>query len=96
MDGVEGCTFADLVASEPKGDATVGGDVVADTTYVNVVFTCAFEGHGVDVVLGIVDEGYSRGSLKGFANLGNSEGFLGFDPDTFGVAAEAGDTDAGG
>ena len=59
--GVEGSALADLVAGEPEGDAVIVGEVFADAADVDIVFASGLEGHGVDVVLRVVDESDARG-----------------------------------
>ena len=81
LDCVESCALADLVACEPKRDAVVVGEVLADAPYVDIVFASGLERHGVDVVLRVVDESDARSGYESLADLLDSEGSLGLDPD---------------
>lgn len=69
LDSVEGSALAYLVASEPEGIAVVVGEVLTNTTYINIILTCTLERHWVNVVLRIVLECYARSSLQSLADL---------------------------
>ena len=88
LDRIEGSPLADLVAREPERATMVVGQVLADASHEDVILARRLQGHGIDIVLGIIDEGHARSLLEGVADLLYRERALGFEPDALGMAAE--------
>jgi len=66
----------------------VVGQVLADAPHEDVILARRLQGHGIDIVLGIIDEGHARSLLEGVADFLYRERALGLEPDTLGMAAE--------
>ena len=47
LNGIQGCTLTDLVAREPEGKTTIIAEILADTTYVDIILACCLERHGI-------------------------------------------------
>ena len=54
LHSIQGCTLANLVATEPEGQAVLVRDILAHTTYEDVVLASSLQRHGVNEVSGVV------------------------------------------
>ena len=61
LDGVEGGAFFDLVADDPECESVVAAEVLADSSDVDGVFAGAVDGHGIDVVAGLIEYNHTGG-----------------------------------
>ena len=95
LDGVESSTLADLVANNPNVHAVFAGEVFADTANVNVVGAHEVERHRIDVVCRIVAKLEAFAVLDSIADFFDGKSAFRFEADSFGMAAEGRNADAG-
>ena len=76
-----------MVSYAPECESVGVGEVFADASDLDVVFTCAEEWHGVFVFVGVVDEFDAFSVEECFAYVGEVEWLFSFDPDAFAMGA---------
>ena len=74
----------------------VVSQILADTSYINIVLASEEERHRIFLFLGIVHELDTLALADSLLELFDANRFLGFDPNGFAVAAERWNTHAGG
>lgn len=88
LHGIEGGTFANLIATEPEGEAVLEGKVFADAAHVDLVVAGCLKRHGVDELRGVVFHDDARGGFEGAARLVRRYLELGLYPDALAVTAQ--------
>ena len=80
LHGIERCSLAYLVASEPQGDAIVVGKVLTHTSNVDIILACALKRHRVNILLRVILKGHTGSGCESLANLADSERLLCLNP----------------
>ena len=78
--GIEGSTLANLVATEPEGQAVLVREVFAHATNEDVVLAGSLQRHGVHEVSGVVDQRTARSCSDSLLCLFDADGALGLYP----------------
>ena len=95
MDGIESCSFADLITNDPKGKGIGDHLVFTNATNEAVVLSNGVERDRVEAFCGIIAKVNALGFSKDGLGLGNSGGFFKNRGDGDGVRAHDGNTHAG-
>jgi hypothetical protein len=86
--GIQCGTLTNLVTTEPEGKSVLIRDILAHTTYEDIVLASSFQRHGVNEVGWVVNQCTTRSSSDGLLSLFYADGLLSFNPYALRVAAQ--------
>ena len=76
LHSIECCSLADLVTTQPKGDATILSQVFTHTTNEDIIAACGVKRHGVNQVGRVVTQCAARSLGDGSLCLFHRDGSL--------------------